>query len=101
MDVNRGVPGTPTSRDNVPLPQSNRVFGPYEVALRHERLPNAQSAAKMKAYWRERLVALKALMERQLSQIARPGSGIYGAGGSLPSPVLALQEPSRQVGPFR
>jgi hypothetical protein len=38
--------------------------GTSQVALRHERLPNAKAAARMKAYWRERLVVLKALMKR-------------------------------------
>jgi uncharacterized protein YndB with AHSA1/START domain len=34
-----------------------------EVALQHKRLPDASSAEQMKAFWRERLVALKALLE--------------------------------------
>jgi uncharacterized protein YndB with AHSA1/START domain len=33
------------------------------VALVHERLPDAEAAVKMKAYWRERLAALKTLLE--------------------------------------
>jgi Domain of unknown function (DUF4287) len=35
-----------------------------QVALQHERLRDAQAAAKMKAYWRERIAALKNLLER-------------------------------------
>ena len=35
-----------------------------QVALRHECLPNAKEAERMKAYWRGRRVALKALMKR-------------------------------------
>jgi uncharacterized protein YndB with AHSA1/START domain len=34
-----------------------------QVAIQHEKLPDADSAAEMKAYWRERLNALKALLE--------------------------------------
>jgi uncharacterized protein YndB with AHSA1/START domain len=34
-----------------------------QVALLHERLPNTRAANRMKAYWRERLAALKALLE--------------------------------------
>jgi len=33
------------------------------VALAHERLPDSESAATMKAFWRERLSGLKALLE--------------------------------------
>jgi hypothetical protein len=33
------------------------------VALSHERLPESESAATMKAFWRERLSGLKALLE--------------------------------------
>jgi uncharacterized protein YndB with AHSA1/START domain len=33
------------------------------AALQHERLPDAQSAETAKAFWRERLTALKALLE--------------------------------------
>jgi hypothetical protein len=33
------------------------------VALAHERLPNARAAEKTRAYWRERLAALKVLLE--------------------------------------
>ena len=34
-----------------------------QVAVQHERLPDAKSAAQMKAFWRERVAALKALLE--------------------------------------
>lgn len=34
-----------------------------QVAVQHQRLPNAQSANTMKAHWRERLAALKTLLE--------------------------------------
>ncbi len=34
-----------------------------QVALEHERLPDAEHAAEMKAYWRDRVVALKGLLE--------------------------------------
>ena len=34
-----------------------------QVALQHERLPDAKSAEAMKSYWRERLAALKTLLE--------------------------------------
>ena len=33
------------------------------VALSHERLPDADAADEMKAWWRERLTALKAQLE--------------------------------------
>jgi hypothetical protein len=33
------------------------------VVVQHQRLAGARTAAKMKAYWRERLEALKALLE--------------------------------------
>ena len=33
------------------------------VAIQHERLPDSESAATMKAFWRERLSGLKALLE--------------------------------------
>lgn len=35
-----------------------------QVAVEHERLPDADTAARKKAYWRERLTALKDLLER-------------------------------------
>lgn len=38
--------------------------GKGQVALEHERLPDAESAEEMKAFWRERLSALKELLER-------------------------------------
>jgi hypothetical protein len=34
-----------------------------QVALQHERLPSSEAAEKAKAFWRERLTALKALLE--------------------------------------
>jgi hypothetical protein len=34
-----------------------------EVALIHERLPDAEAAEEARAYWRERMVALKVLLE--------------------------------------
>jgi uncharacterized protein YndB with AHSA1/START domain len=34
-----------------------------EMTLQHRRLPDARSAEEMKAYWRERLTDLKALLE--------------------------------------
>ncbi len=33
------------------------------VALSHERLPDADTAEEMKAWWRQRLVALKSQLE--------------------------------------
>jgi len=33
------------------------------LGLAHEKLPDADAAARMKAMWRERLTALKALLE--------------------------------------
>jgi hypothetical protein len=35
------------------------------VALEHRRLPTADEAARLKEYWRDRLFALKALLERR------------------------------------
>lgn len=37
--------------------------GKSQVAMEHVRLPDARSAEEAKAYWRERLTALKALLE--------------------------------------
>jgi hypothetical protein len=34
-----------------------------QIAVQHERLPDATSAADMKAYWRDRVTALKTLLE--------------------------------------
>ena len=34
-----------------------------QLAIEHERLPDARSAERMKAFWRERLSALKTLLE--------------------------------------
>jgi hypothetical protein len=39
--------------------------GKSQVALSHERVPDAEVAAELKAYWRERLTALKALLESE------------------------------------
>jgi uncharacterized protein YndB with AHSA1/START domain len=35
-----------------------------QVALAHERVPDAAAADKLKAFWRERMAALKELLER-------------------------------------
>jgi uncharacterized protein YndB with AHSA1/START domain len=40
-----------------------KAAGKSVVALSHERLPDSQTAATMKAFWRERLSGLKALLE--------------------------------------
>jgi hypothetical protein len=40
-----------------------RSEGKSTVAISHERLPDRESAERMKAYWRERLAVLKALLE--------------------------------------
>ena len=37
--------------------------GKAQVALQHEKLPDAATAAKLKAFWRDRLDALKTLLE--------------------------------------
>jgi hypothetical protein len=37
--------------------------GKAQVALLHEKLPDAATAAKLKAFWRDRLDALKTLLE--------------------------------------
>ncbi|MBA2632287.1 MAG: DUF4287 domain-containing protein [Chloroflexi bacterium] len=37
--------------------------GRTQIGLAHEKLPDADAAARMKAMWRERLTALKALLE--------------------------------------
>jgi uncharacterized protein YndB with AHSA1/START domain len=42
---------------------STRHEGKSVVALSHERLPDAGSAAQKKSYWRERLAVLKELLE--------------------------------------
>ncbi len=34
-----------------------------QIMVRHERLPDADAAERMKAYWKERLGALKAMLE--------------------------------------
>jgi hypothetical protein len=33
------------------------------VAIEHARLPDADTAGEMKAWWRERVIALKSLLE--------------------------------------
>ncbi len=38
--------------------------GRSTVALEHSRLPDGEEAERMKAYWRERVVALKEVLER-------------------------------------
>ena len=40
-----------------------RADGRSTVTLSHERLPDADTAEEMKAWWRERLATLKALLE--------------------------------------
>jgi uncharacterized protein YndB with AHSA1/START domain len=35
-----------------------------QVVVQHERLPDAESAQRMKAFWRERLAALRSVLER-------------------------------------
>jgi hypothetical protein len=35
------------------------------VAIEHERLPDAETAERMKAYWRERLSELKRALEEE------------------------------------
>ena len=37
--------------------------GRSQVALAHERIADAETAEKLKVYWRERLNALKTLLE--------------------------------------
>jgi len=54
--------GDGTTRVNVTF--LARDDGKSTVALEHRRLPDAGEAARLKAYWRERLVALKALLGR-------------------------------------
>jgi uncharacterized protein YndB with AHSA1/START domain len=39
--------------------------GKSQVAVEHERLPDPTTAATTKTYWRERLTALKALLEEK------------------------------------
>ena len=39
--------------------------GKSQVAVQHERLPDTKSATAMKAFWRERVAALKAMLESQ------------------------------------
>ena len=44
---------------------SERPGGKSNVALQHERLPDAETAEEMKAWWRERVAALKELLETE------------------------------------
>ena len=37
--------------------------GKCQLSIQHEKLPDGESAATMKAFWRERLSGLKALLE--------------------------------------
>lgn len=53
--------GNGTSRIEVGFVAKNK--GKSEVTVQHWRLPDARAAEKMKAHWRERLTALKALLE--------------------------------------
>ena len=54
--------GDGTTRVNVGFDAKDE--GKSTVALEHERLPDAGEAERMKAYWRERVAALKAELER-------------------------------------
>jgi len=54
--------GDGTTRVNVTF--LARDDGKSTVALEHRRLSDAGEAARLKAFWRERLVALKATLER-------------------------------------
>ena len=51
-----------TSRVNVTF--SALGDGKSQVAVEHDHLPDARAAAERKAFWRERLTALKTLLER-------------------------------------
>ena len=44
------------------------------VALTHERLPDADEAARLKAFWRERLAALKVLLEALATTMSDPAT---------------------------
>ena len=48
--------------------------GKSQVAIEHDHLPDARAAAERKAFWRDRLGALKALLEAE-----RSGSAITTA----------------------
>ncbi|MGH8575879.1 MAG: hypothetical protein ACREXX_07575 [Gammaproteobacteria bacterium] len=37
--------------------------GKSQVAVEHERLPDVETAERMKAFWRERLTTLKTMLE--------------------------------------
>ena len=80
MDLEQWAPGAPL-RERTAKPSrtarydwgdgSTRVIAGFEakgeakstVAISHERLPDAESAEQMKAYWRERLAVLKAVLD--------------------------------------
>ena len=53
--------GNGSTRVNVGFLAKGKAKG--QVGLEHVHLPDARSAEKMKAFWRERLEALKALLE--------------------------------------
>jgi uncharacterized protein YndB with AHSA1/START domain len=74
---NRWLPGVEIPRAASPLrfdwqDGASRVVASFaasgkdksQVSVQHQRLPDAKSAAEMKAFWRERLGALEALVER-------------------------------------
>lgn len=44
-----------------------------QIALEHERLPDADTAEEMKAWWRERVAALKTMLEADGTGTGRPG----------------------------
>src|SRR4029453_16492505 len=48
-----------------------------QVALTHERVPDAGTADKLKAFWRERMAALRELLEAcpGPARRTRPGTG--------------------------
>jgi hypothetical protein len=49
------------------------------VTVAHERLPNAEEAERMKAFWRERVAALKAVLEREAA--SAPSSRVLTSAG--------------------
>jgi hypothetical protein len=54
--------GDGTTRVNVGF--TDKGSGKSQVALEHSRLPSAKEADRMKAYWRDRVSALKEQLER-------------------------------------
>jgi hypothetical protein len=54
--------GDGTTRVNVGF--TDKGSGKSQVALEHSRLPSAKDADRMKAYWRDRVSALKEQLER-------------------------------------